>query len=807
MATEAIPAAVLVVDGSHDAEPLLVAATPADAGLVLLRVDDARAAVARLESGDLPDVVVLGPRLADPVRVAQRIHSLDRDGAIVILAEPDRVAEVARALEVAPFLGGDIECVSSAGSGMAALLSEAAGRTRARRAVRAERVRGRETPPPLSARYLGTLLDSAPIGIVTIDAGGCVIGWNRRAGEMLSVPEVEALGSRFAELWPEDARERMDALVASLGSGGLDAPGEAFERAGKSFEINGARFAIRSGESGAILVLQDITQRAAAERALRFQKALLEAQAESAEAGIVVVAPDGRVEILNRRFAEIWGLPDAAVADPRGRLTELMLEEVEDRDAFMAPRALLEADPAGQHRDEIRLRDGRTIERYSTVARTPDGEIVGRVWFHTDISARKRDEEALRFLTEASDLLYASLDYETTLRRVADLAVASVADWCGVEVLADGGRRQLAVAHTDPAKVALARELQQRYAPEEREYDIVPQILSTGEPVLIAEVSDELLVQGARDEEHLRLLRALGLHSLMVVPMRSRGRVLGLITFASSESGHVFDQDDLELAQELARRAAIAIDNARVHAELRHTAHTLQDSLLPPHLPAILGVELAARFRPARTGLDVGGDFYDIFEVGPEQWALAVGDVCGKGAQAAALTALTRYTARAAAMYEGSPAGVLRVLNEALMRQRNEFRFTTLAFCVLDLSGAVPKLIVASAGHPPPLVLRADGEAIAVAARGSLLGVLADVHFDEVELELGRGDLVVLYTDGLTDALAPEHLITEDDLLAELRACRGRSAAEAIGRLEDLALASTEEPRDDVALVALRLTP
>jgi PAS domain S-box-containing protein len=801
--TAAIPAIVLVVDAPEDADAVLAAPFVDTAELRFERAADAEEAVRRVDAGQPVEVVLLGPRLADPVRVAQRLQTLDRDGAVVILAAPGREGEIRRALNVAPFLEGDVVCVAAGDPALADILAAAGRRTRDRR--RAER-RGRETPPPLSARYLGTLLDSAPIGIVTLDAGVCVIGWNRRAGEMLGVPEVEALGVSFAELWPESERAGLAALVESLDASGLDTPGVTFTRGGQAFELTGARFAIRSGESGAILVLQDVTQRVAAERELLLQKALLEAQAESSEAGIAIVSPDGTLERVNRRFAEMWRLDAQALEGGRGRLVEIMTEQVEDPDAFMAPAAALANDPTIDHRDELRLRDGRVIERYSTLARAPDGMVVGRVSFHTDITARKRDEEALRFLAEATDVLYSSLDYETTLRRVADLAVARVADWCSVDVVADGGRRQVAVAHKDPARVAIVRELQERYPTDEDDDQGVGRALRTGESVLFSEIPDELLVDAARDEEHLRMLRALGLRSLMIVPMVTRGRVLGVINFASSESGHVFDRDDVELADELAHRAAIAVDNARVHGAMRETARTLQESLLPPHLPVVEGIDAAARFRPAGSGLEVGGDFYDFFELGRGRWGILVGDVCGKGAEAAALTALTRYTARAAAMYEPSAAGVLRVLNEALLRQHVDYRFTTLVYCVLDVGLQGARLSVAAGGHPPPLVLRAGGSAEVVRARGPLLGVFRTPRFDEVALPLGVGDSVVLYTDGLTDAAAPKRVVGEDELLAELERCRGLGATEITARLEELALGD-REPRDDVALLAVRLVP
>jgi PAS domain S-box-containing protein len=805
LSTRAIPATVLVVDACADTDVVL-ADRALRAGIEVERSSHAAAAIQRVEDGDAVDAVVLAPGLDDPVRVAQRLLSLDRQGAVVILAGPEREPEVRHALEVAPFLDGDVVLASTSDPAAAAvLLAEAAGRTRVRRGERSERRQRRDIPPPLSARYLGTLLDSAPIGIVTLDGDGAVVGWNRRAGEMLGVPEVEALGTRFEKLWAEADRPRLAALIESFGSAGLDSACEVFERGEHAFELTGAQFGSRSGEPGRLLVLQDVSSRLAAERELMLQKALLEAQAESAIAGIAVVTPDGRLERINRRWEEIWGIDEQTIRSDRALARRRTLEQVEDPDAFMAGLDQLEANPASGFKDEVRLLDGRTIERYGAHARGEDGETVGRVWFHTDITERKREEDSLRFLADATNLLSSSLDHETTMRRLAQLAVPRIADWCAVEVGDPGRAQQLAVAHVDPDKVQFAREFRERY-PEDPETGAVPTVMRTGESQIYPEIPVGVLEQAAEDEEHLRLLRELGLRSVMIVPIQIRGRVFGAITFVTAESGHTYGDDDLRLAEELARRAAIAIDNSRVHAELRQTARTLQESLLPPHLPAIENVELAARFRPAGAGMEVGGDFYDIFETREDQWGIAVGDVCGKGAEAAALTALTRYTVRAAAMYEESAGGVLSVLNTALLHQRGDFRFTTLAYCVLDMATAPPSLETSAGGHPRPLLLRGDGTAEPVGAAGPLLGVVPDAGFEEDHVPLAMGDAIVLYTDGLTDAHAPERMLDESDLLTELRSCVGLSADEIAVRMEQLALGDSDKaPRDDIAILVVKL--
>ena len=804
--TESISGTVLVVAGGAETDALLDAAVLERAQLAVEHAVDAADAIVRVEEADPPDVVLLAPELPDPVRVAQRLHSLDRMGAVIALAEREGEDELRHALEVAPFLEGDVSMlVTSDPAVLAEELAFAAVRTRDRRGAVAQRKKRRETPPPLSARYLGTLLDSVPLGLVTLDGDGRVIGWNKRTGDMLGVAEVEVLGLPFAELFAAADRERLTELIGGLGSSGLGEEGEIFEREGHSYELSGARFTIRSGESGSLMILQDVTKRLAAEREVELQKALMAAQADSSDVGITVVTLDGKVERMNRRWTEIWGVDADMVRADRAGATQIMVDQVVDAEQFLAGGARLLETGGGDYRDEVHLKDGRVIERFATHIRAKDGELVGRIWFHTDITAHRREEDALRFLADATNLLSSSLDHATTLQRVADLAVPRMASWCSVEIADTTGHHAIAIAHADPERLEAVRDARKRLA--EAQTGAVARAIADGESQVYRELHAEDIERLARDEAHLEILRTLDLRSVMVVPIKLRERVFGAINFIRGPADPLYGDDDLKLAEELARRAAIAIDNSLVHAELRKTARTLQESLLPPHLPAARGLELAATFRPAGAGIEVGGDFYDIFETAPDQWGIVVGDVCGKGAEAAALTALTRYTVRAAAMYERDAAGVLRVLNEALLRQRGDYRFTTLVYCVLDLTGERPLLRVACGGHPRPLRLHADGRAEAIGVKGPLLGVLAHATFEEATLELEHGDALALYTDGLTDALAPERSFEERDLLGVLEGCVGASAAEISHRLEDAALDGdiTRTPRDDIAVVVAKL--
>jgi serine phosphatase RsbU (regulator of sigma subunit) len=332
-------------------------------------------------------------------------------------------------------------------------------------------------------------------------------------------------------------------------------------------------------------------------------------------------------------------------------------------------------------------------------------------------------------------------------------------------------------------------------------------VVRTGHSELLPEITDEMLVANARNEEHLQMLRELGMRSVMVVPMISRSRMLGTITFVSAESGRRFSDDDVLLAEDLARRAAVAIDNARLYSERAQIARTLQDSLLPPALPTIPGVEIAAQYLAAGEGIEVGGDFYDLFDVGGGDWSIVIGDVCGKGADAAALTALARYTLRATASRETTPSEALSTLNDAVLRQRGDGRFITVAYARLAKDGhGGAHVTLSTGGHPSPIVLRADGRAEAVGRPGTLLGVVADPDLSDQAIELGPGDSLFLYTDGVTEAHAPDHLLEVEDVARIVASCAGGDAAELVKCVEDhVRSLGSGPPGDDIAMLALRM--
>jgi PAS domain S-box-containing protein len=346
-------------------------------------------------------------------------------------------------------------------------------------------------------------------------------------------------------------------------------------------------------------IAEDVTARRRAEEAVQQSEEKFRLLADTIPQLAWMARPDGHIFWYNRRWYEYTGTtPEQmegwgwqSVHDP-GALPRVL-------DRWKASLA------SGEPFDMVfPLRGVDGVFRPFLTRVNPLRDDAGRVryWFgtNTDISEQKRAEDASRFLADASAALATVVDYQSTLEEVAALAVPRFGDWCGVDMVEpDGSLRQLAVAHVDPAKVRLAHELGRRYPPDPDAPAGAARVARTGEPELMEDISDALLEAAARDPEHLRILRELGLRSYLCVPMKARGRVLGVLSFVAAESGRRYGPADLALAEELARRAAVAVENARLYAELRE-ADRRKDEFL-----ATLAHELRNPLAPIRNSLQI----------------------------------------------------------------------------------------------------------------------------------------------------------------------------------------------------------
>jgi hypothetical protein len=367
--------------------------------------------------------------------------------------------------------------------------------------------------------------------------------------------------------------------------------------------------------------------------------------------------------------------------------------------------------------------------------------------------------------------------------------------------LEDDRLHRLAVEHVDPAKVQLAHELEQRYPADRDAPGGAWQVIRTGRSILVPDVTDEMIVAGARDEEHLRLVRQLQLRSVMLVPLVARERVLGVITWVTAESARRYTDSDVAFAEDLGKRAAIAIDNAQLHSETMEAAVRLQDAVLPDLTADIPGWELASFYSPAgRT--EVGGDFYDAIALPDGRLALFVGDVMGRGVAAAAAMAQTRAAVRAYVAVDVTPELVLARLDLLFATYAMTHQLVTLVYLVLDPGRH--ELTLANAGHPPPVVLRRDGgiEQLPTAV-GAPLGTFPG-NRRPVTVAFHAGDALVAFTDGLIERRGEDIDHGQRRLLDAVRALRQRPLAEALPGLVETVRDPTRE--DDVAVLVARRT-
>ncbi len=290
------------------------------------------------------------------------------------------------------------------------------------------------------------------------------------------------------------------------------------------------------------------------------------------------------------------------------------------------------------------------------------------------------------------------------------------------------------------------------------------------------------------------------------MPLVAYGRTLGVLSFGFTRTV-AFDRGERGLLHALAAQAAIALARAQLYEREHAVSQTLQASLLPRALPDVPGLDLAGRLEAGAHGVEVGGDFYDAFALDDGAWGIAIGDVCGKGVDAAALTALARHTIRAAAHAYRSPEQVLEALNRAVLDESRPGQFLTAVFARLEpLSRGGFRLALACGGHPPPVVIDADGLARELACAGTLLGVIEDPRIAGDAIDLEPGDTLALYTDGLTEAGAPEVTLTTSEVAALLAEVRGETAAQtAEGCLSSAIAAGAGETRDDIAVLVVQV--
>jgi Stage II sporulation protein E (SpoIIE)/GAF domain/PAS fold len=514
-----------------------------------------------------------------------------------------------------------------------------------------------------------------------------------------------------------------------------------------------------------------------------------------------------RMALHNLGFASVDELrahPDSSLLDRFVVYDEAGKEM--GRSTFPTPRTAAgetQLSPTLMQVVERRTGESRWEQVRVTALRDRGGQVAATVTVAENVTAVKSAEVHTRVLAETGRMLSSSLDYQQTLRNVAWAAVPALADWCLVELAdePDDRRDQVVVAHRNPALRDLAGQLGGLEPDEPGEHSASSRVIDTGDSALLTEVDESDLARIARGPGQLRVLRELGIRSAVVVPMRIRDRTIGAISFYTSDSLRRLAQPDLALAEQLGRRAAVAVENSRLHTMLAGVADTLAQSLAPSPLPELPGWEIAALYQPAvvEERIEVGGDFYEVFDAGPAPLAL-IGDVTGHGVAAATLTGLMRHGARFSGRFDPQPEAVLRHLDEELRARPSSAMCTALCARIHER-----RVVLASAGHPPALHLAADGGVTEIPTPGPLLGAFADSEWQAETLAVAPGELMLLYTDGVTETASESGERYGVDRLSRFLSAhagaRPQPLLDALATALDLFRGGV--PTDDIAALAL----
>jgi PAS domain S-box-containing protein len=697
--------------------------------------------------------------------------------------------------------------------------------------------------------HFQALVESSEDAILSKDTEGVITSWNPAAERLYGYTPEEAVGQRIAMIIPEDRINEEGEILGRILAGEHLAHYETdrVTKDGRRVEVSLTISPIRDGDEaivGASVVARDVTGRALARRRAEHLQRITSALARETE-------PKRAIRVLLTAGVEALGADAAStgLVDRTGALVELADSVGHSEDGLSGWRSFpLEADlPMCVAIRELKgiwsSSPEDVVERFPLLAAAEfrfaalvvlplavEGRAIGAVSFSFAeakqftaeerafiaaivqqaaynvergriYEAERRARQQLSFLAVASRALSESLDTRRTLEQLAEVSVTHLSDWCAVDLVGDDGvLESVAILHVDRSKVELARELRRRYPPDPASETGAPAVVRTGQAQLYAEVPEELLEQTAQDPEHLAMIREIGIVSAMVVPLTARGRTVGAITFAASDPGRAFDADDLELAEDLGRRAGLAIDTSTLYRREHEAALTLQRALLPPSLPEVEGLTVAARYLPAEAGLEVGGDWYDVVDTGDGQVQLVIGDVGGRGVRAAAVMGRLAIALRAYAI-DGLPVNaVVGGVNRLMCELKEEEIATVFA---LSLNPKTGEATYARAGHPPALVRMPDGTVVELSGEGAPpIGWREELPIAVNSASVPPGSTILLYTDGLIERREYDiHVAIE-----RLKSAFASGPAEPAEIVESLpAQFGAERVQDDIALLAARI--
>jgi serine phosphatase RsbU (regulator of sigma subunit)/PAS domain-containing protein len=626
--------------------------------------------------------------------------------------------------------------------------------------------------------------------------------------------------------WPEEAvadiAARRDALRQAASLPGAD-PRTLIDAA--LTELDAAIETIEAGTSGAPGEAGDPSGEALPE-AVRTERRLLHAAFQQAPVPLFLLEQDGTIRRANNRAAALLGSPSGyATGKPltvfvdlpfRAALQTLLAAAGRTGKPRTASCRILGADGPTDVTLTAASADlpGDQPTLIVTAVPGPSAAVAAETAVTGSTGPRKKQptkaDGAVAAMTRRLDAVTAVtrvlLDNSTfseavTLQRCARLLAGEIADWVIIDI-DRGGRllRQFAAGPRGGQADQVAR-IARGIDPDPE--SLPAQVHSTAKSVLLAHL-DEPAALG-RGPDGTPLVMLIGATSLICVPLADGPTCYGTLTLTRLADKGPFGVADLGLAEELGRHLAIAIRVDRVFRQRSQVAEALQASLLPARLPAVPGLEFAAAYVGATMFQEISGDFYDVFKAG-DGWGIAIGDVCGKGQEAAAMTAAARHAIRALSYVHSSPADVLGAANEVLVAEDYDDRFVTAALAFLRQRGRGVQVRLASCGHPGPAVVRADGRVEILEGEGLPLGLFADAAPTPLDLELHQGDVLFFYTDGVTEARGADLTFFEDQLADALAAVAGRPAAEIVRAVQELVTSfSSGELKDDVTILAVRV--
>ncbi|WP_185909199.1 SpoIIE family protein phosphatase [Streptomyces sp. WAC01280] len=726
----------------------------------------------------------------------------------------------------------------------------------------------RSAGPVLPDALLPAAESRVRVAVAQIDRGGAVTAWNEDAAELFGYEADQVIGKPLGDLaaWPHTpgiGTGLAEALRLSRweGSYGIRCAD------GRVVPVYASHLRVRDtqGEPSTVCLLVreheravlQTPQRPAAEPGSESRAAdpfevfigspapddldgLLQRTVERArdmldgDSAFLLLATDDETELEVRATT---GLPAA-----RQRFARVPVETGASRYGSARMPAVhedLAAVPGA-----VPLLEGTGMRSVVTVPLKVEGRLTGSLGVAAESANRYSNEEALRlqfaadrialavesarlgelerlrrgslsFLVEASDLLAGTLDRDQTLALMAQMTVPTLATWCAVYTIADQASDPYLsyVLHEDEDRIDGLKDLLSSIAPP----DPVP---TPGARVWTAPgdaAHRAALSASVRALDHPTSPLSSGIDTTLatastvagetvVLPLVARNRVIGMLTLGRPSEDH-FRQEILELAEDLSRRAALALDNARLYSERVAISQSLQRSLLPPGLPVIPGVEVDVIYRAAGEGNEVGGDFYDLFPIRDGAYGFAIGDVCGTGPEAAAVTGLARHALRLLAREGFGGPAVLERLNAAILDEGARSRFLTLLYGEMrpqEDGSAILKVVCA--GHPLPLRLRPDGTVQPAAEPQPLLGVMEDLELYEQTITLDPGDVLLCVTDGVTERREGTRMLGDDGLAEVLKTCTGLTAGAVAARVLRAVERFAQAPAsDDMAILAMRL--